>query len=116
MTEIRFYHLFSMTLEKALPVLLEKVLERDWRALIITDSLERVTELDSGLWTYKPSSFLPHGMVGDEDAESQPILITHKDETPTTQMYFSLLTVQKVCTSENLKCVVCFFLVTIQVV
>ena len=80
MTEIRFYHLFSMTLEKALPVLLEKVLERDWRALIITDSLERVTELDSGLWTYKPSSFLPHGMVGDEDAESQPILITHKDE------------------------------------
>ncbi|MBC27424.1 MAG: DNA polymerase III subunit chi [Rhodospirillaceae bacterium] len=80
MTEIRFYHLFSMPLEKALPVLLEKVVERHWRALIVTDSLKRVSELDSRLWTYKPSSFLPHGMVGDKDAELQPILLTHKDE------------------------------------
>ena len=80
MTEIRFYHLLSMPLEKALPVLLEKVVERHWRALIVTDSLKRVSELDSRLWTYKPSSFLPHGMVGDKDAELQPILLTHKDE------------------------------------
>ncbi len=82
MTEIRFYHLFSVTLENALPVLLEKVIERGWRALIITDSIERVVELDTRLWTYDPSSFLPHGMAGDEDVDSQPILLTHKDDNP----------------------------------
>ena len=42
MTEVSFYHLERTALEQALPRLLEKVLERDWRALVVAASMERV--------------------------------------------------------------------------
>jgi DNA polymerase-3 subunit chi len=59
MTEIRFYHLTTTTLERALPVLLEKVLARGDRAVVIAGSDERVAALDTALWTYDDRSFLP---------------------------------------------------------
>ena len=49
MTEIRFYHLQSTPLERALQSLLERVLERDWRAVVITGSPERVDALNGQL-------------------------------------------------------------------
>ena len=38
MTEVRFYHLQRKTLEQALPQLLEKTLERGWRAVVMAGS------------------------------------------------------------------------------
>ncbi|MBL24555.1 MAG: DNA polymerase III subunit chi [Rhodospirillaceae bacterium] len=82
MTEIRFYHLQQTALEAALPKLLEKVLERDWRAVVMTGSAERVQALNTRLWTYGRDSFLPHGTAEDGNAALQPIWLTHEDENP----------------------------------
>ena len=45
MTEVRFYHLQRKTLEDALPQILEKTLERGWRAVVMAGSEERVEAL-----------------------------------------------------------------------
>lgn len=82
MTEIRFYHLTRVTLEQALPELLEKTLERGWRAVVMVGSPERAEALTQHLWTYKPDNFLPHGNAKDGRAEQQPIWLTPADERP----------------------------------
>jgi len=76
MTEALFYHLERRNLEDVLPGLVEKSLQRGWRALIRTDSSERSDALDTLLWTYDDQSFLPHAQLGDGDAGAQPVLIT----------------------------------------
>lgn len=76
MPEILFYHLEIQPLERVVPVLLEKTLERGWRAVIETGSSERADVLDSALWTYRDESFLPHAIAGDPSDFLQPILIT----------------------------------------
>lgn len=75
MTEFGFYHLRTMPLERALPRLLEKAVERGHRALVVAESAERVAALDAALWTYDPDSFLPHGTATDGNAARHPILI-----------------------------------------
>lgn len=82
MTEIRFYHLTRSSLEDALPPMLEKVLERQQRAVVLTGSPERAEHLARHLWTYKDHGFLPHGTAEDGMAEDQPIWITSADENP----------------------------------
>lgn len=80
MTEIRFYHLTRRTLEQTLPTLLEKSLERGWRALVLTASEERAEALSQHLWTFRPDSFLPHGTRKDGHPEHQPVLIAASDD------------------------------------
>lgn len=82
MTEIRFYHLTRKTLEQVLPELLEKTVERNWRAVVMAGSNERVESLTQHLWTYNPNSFLPHGSAKDGFASDQPIWLTADDERP----------------------------------
>jgi len=76
MTQTLFYHLERRALEDVLPGLIEKTLERGWRAVIRCDSAERADALDTLLWTYDEASFLPHGQLGDGDPAQQPVLIT----------------------------------------
>lgn len=81
MTEVSFYHLQSEPLERALPRLLEKVLERGFRTLIRGLSDDRIELLDDSLWSYKPVSFLPHARDGDAaDPAVQPVFLTTKAE------------------------------------
>jgi len=75
-TEILFYHLQRQPIERVLPTLLEKSLERGWRVIVQSSSEERVEALDAHLWTYNDSSFLPHGTLRGGDAAEQPILLT----------------------------------------
>ncbi|HVK81146.1 MAG TPA: DNA polymerase III subunit chi, partial [Verrucomicrobiae bacterium] len=60
MAELWFYHLERSELARALAPLLEKSLQRGWRALVRGGSPERLDELDAVLWTYRDDSFLPH--------------------------------------------------------
>jgi DNA polymerase-3 subunit chi len=76
MTEILFYHLEAQPLERVIPVLLEKSLERGWKVVVETGSRERAEALDLALWTYRDDSFLPHGIAGGEADAEQPVLIT----------------------------------------
>ena len=75
MTETLFYHLERRSLDEVLPGLVEKSLQRGWRAAIKTDSSERSDALDTLLWTYDDQSFLPHAQIGDGDPAFQPVLI-----------------------------------------
>lgn len=59
-----------------LPLLLEKSLERGWRAVVETSSRERASALDAMLWTFRDDSFLPHGISGEATDPDQPVLIT----------------------------------------
>lgn len=80
MTEVLFYHLENQPLERVIPVLLEKTLERGWRAVVETSSRERAEALDTALWTYRDESFLPHGVAGGPTDALQPVLITTEAE------------------------------------
>jgi DNA polymerase-3 subunit chi len=82
MTETLFYHLERRSLEDILPGMVEKSLQRGWRAAIRTDSSERSDALDSLLWTYDDQSFLPHAQAGDGDASGQPVLISVEEGNP----------------------------------
>jgi DNA polymerase-3 subunit chi len=82
MTEIRFYQLQRTPLDRALPKLLEKVLESGARAVVLVGSEERLAALDAALWTYDPNAFLPHGTSRDGRAEEQPVWLTTSDENP----------------------------------
>jgi DNA polymerase III subunit chi len=82
MTEFLFYHLQAQPVEKVLPVLLERSIERGWRVVVQCASEERVDALDSHLWTFRDDSFLPHGTFREATAPEQPVLITTKDHNP----------------------------------
>lgn len=81
-TEVYFYHLESRTLEQVLPTLLERSLERGWRAAVQAASQERVESLNTLLWTYREDSFLPHGATGDGTPHAQPIYLTDDEDNP----------------------------------
>ena len=79
-TEVYFYHLERHPLERVLPGLLERTLDRGWRAIVQIGSPERLEALDSHLWTYRDDSFLPHGSKRDGPPELQPVLLTTDEE------------------------------------
>ncbi len=76
MTEVSFYHLQRVGLDRALPKLLEKALERGLRVLLRAGSDDRVEALNAALWTYDADSFLPHGSKADGSPAQQPIYVT----------------------------------------
>ena len=80
--EVWFYHLERTGLDQALPELLEKTLQRGWKAIVRSSVPERVEHLDGWLWSYRDESFLPHGTDREAHAADQPILITLSGENP----------------------------------
>ena len=82
MTQMLFYHLQGQRLERVLPAMLEKSLERGWRVVVQASSEERVEALDAHLWTFRDDGFLPHGTAGEAEAAAQPVLLTIRDDNP----------------------------------
>jgi DNA polymerase-3 subunit chi len=82
MTEMLFYHLQRQPIERVLPQLLERSIERGWRVVVQVSSDERVEALDAHLWTYRDDAFLPHGTAREGDAAAQPIVLTTADHNP----------------------------------
>lgn len=80
--EVLFYHLEQARLEQVLPMLLEKSLERSWRACVKTSEIERLETIDQLLWTYSREGFLPHGRAQDGHVDMQPVYLTMEDENP----------------------------------
>ena len=76
MAEVLFYHLQRQPLEAVLPTLLEKSLERGWRAVVQAVSDERLSALDDHLWTFSDDSFLPHGTDREPHAADHPVVLT----------------------------------------
>ena len=82
MAEVLFYHLTQSKLEEAVPLLLLKTMERGWRAVLQTATLERAEQLDEHLWTFREESFLPHALAGGSRDADQPLLLTVGDDNP----------------------------------
>jgi DNA polymerase-3 subunit chi len=79
-SEVLFYHLERRNIDDVLPNLVEKTLERGWRAAIRAESADRAAAIDALLWTYNDQTFLPHAQAGDGDAARQPALITVEED------------------------------------
>lgn len=82
MAEMLFYHLTRRRLEQVLPELLEKTLQRGWRAVVKGGSDERIAQLNGELWIWGRASFLPHGTKEDGFSDRQPVYLTTGDERP----------------------------------
>lgn len=82
MTEVLFYHLQGQPLERVLPTLIERSLDRGWRVVVQSSSEERVEALDAQLWTFRDDSFLPHGTHREASASEQPVLLTINEHNP----------------------------------
>jgi DNA polymerase-3 subunit chi len=80
--EVWFYHLERTGLDQALPELLEKTLQRGWKAIVRSSAHERIDHLDGWLWSYRDESFLPHAPADEPGAARQPILLTTGVENP----------------------------------
>ena len=70
--QVDFYHLSASPIERALPLIAERVLAAGGRLLVVTADESLLAMLDAALWTYQPGAFLPHGR---DDAARQPILL-----------------------------------------
>ena len=82
MSEVLFYQLSKFPLERALPKLLEKCLERDWGVTVQFGTEERCEAIDAYLWTYSDDGFLPHGTKKEGHPEHQPIYLTTEGDNP----------------------------------
>ncbi len=82
MTEVLFYHLQQTSLEQVLPALLERSLERGWKAVVQVGNPERLETLNGALWTYSDDAFLPHGTAEDGPLEKQPVALVNDAANP----------------------------------
>ena len=82
MTEIRFYHLQKQTLDQALPLILEKVYQSGKNAVVRMVNENEVNRMNDLLWSYKQSSFLPHGCAKTGYAKQQPIWLSAENDNP----------------------------------
>lgn len=82
MSQVGFYHLTRMPLQRALPKLLEKALSAGHRAVLISASEERLDALNELLWTYEERSWLPHGGPANGHEAEQPIYLTLDEVNP----------------------------------
>ena len=74
--EVWFYHLERSTLDQVLPELLDRTLQRGWRARVRIADADQRREIDERLWTWREDSFLAHGLADEAHAKRQPILLT----------------------------------------
>ncbi|MEM8597393.1 MAG: DNA polymerase III subunit chi [Pseudomonadota bacterium] len=72
--ELGFYHLSEAPLERVLPVMLAKSLERGWRVELRGRDPALLAALDQTLWSGE--GFLPHGQAGGAQDHRQPVLLT----------------------------------------
>jgi DNA polymerase-3 subunit chi len=82
MPEIWFYQLQRRSLEQVLPNLIDKTLQRGWRAIVQAKTPERLAAIDDLLWTYAEDSFLPHGTAPEGDAALQKVWLTLAGDNP----------------------------------
>lgn len=73
---VDFYHLGAVPLEQVVASLVEKLLGKDERLLIVSSEEAQLARLDRILWDSGPTTFFPHGMAGGSDDSRQPVLLS----------------------------------------
>lgn len=82
MSEIFFYKLKNSSSEIFLTSLIEKSIENNWNSVVLLDNIERMEEINDFLWSYKDTSFLPHGSQNDKNSELHRVYLTCEEENP----------------------------------
>ena len=91
MSEIFFYKLKNSSSELFLCSLIEKSINNNWNSVVLFDSIERMEEINDLLWSYKDTSFLPHGSENDENSKFHRAYLTCKEENPNdSKVIFSI--------------------------
>ncbi|CAB1275579.1 DNA polymerase III subunit chi [Candidatus Nitrosacidococcus tergens] len=85
MRQVDFYLLSSNKLredERFACKLAEKVYNLGQKVYIYTESEDQVRAVDSLLWTFRQSSFVPHSVITDHNGEIpiSPVLIGYQDK------------------------------------
>lgn len=80
MGEVRFYHLTEQPLERALPAMLDRSLDRGWRVVVQGTDPAGLERLSAILWARE--GFLPHGTAEDGHGPRQPIWLTAGADRP----------------------------------
>jgi DNA polymerase-3 subunit chi len=73
--KVHFYQLGGSSIERVLPRIAGRIIAEGGRLLVVTGNADQAQALDRALWTDEPAGFLPHGRVGAEGADEQPVLI-----------------------------------------
>ncbi|MFL2660309.1 MAG: DNA polymerase III subunit chi [Alphaproteobacteria bacterium] len=73
MTEIRFYHLQKTALDDALPALLQKVMDMDYKSDVIING--DVKEFSDILWENNNKNSFIANDIGDNINENSPVAI-----------------------------------------
>lgn len=82
MTRVDFYHLQKQTLEQVLPKLLEKAYSTGKNIKIKVGNEMRVEFINSHLWTFDDTSFIPHGSKKDGFARTAADLAKLRQRQP----------------------------------
>lgn len=82
MTEVLFYHLERARLEEVLPRLVQKTLDRGWRAVVQAVDSARLKSLSELFWQWRDDEFLAHGSGADSNPELHPVWLTTGNENP----------------------------------
>jgi len=81
MTEVIFVEVTTSRMEIRACEIAEENHARGSRLQIIALDQEQAERLDDLLWTFKPDSFVPHGLwAGSPDEPDQPVVITTRKE------------------------------------
>lgn len=80
--EVWFYHLERSALDQVLPELLDRTVQRGWKAIVRSPQADRIEHLDGFLWSYRDESFLAHGRADEPFAERQPVLLSTDLDNP----------------------------------
>jgi DNA polymerase-3 subunit chi len=81
MTEILFVETSARRMEMRACEIAEENYAQGRKVQIIVVDQEQAERLDDLLWTFKPDSFVPHGLwAGSPDEPEQPVVITTRME------------------------------------
>ena len=82
MTQVSFYTLSSSDQESRRQFacrLAEKALHLGHQVFIQVESQQQARDVDALLWRFKPSSFVPHAIAGEEEAGKEALMIGTED-------------------------------------
>jgi DNA polymerase-3 subunit chi len=79
---VDFYQLGGAQPDGIIASIATRLIDEDQRLLITAADENQLARLDRQLWDQGAASFLPHGLAGGGDDQSQPILLSTGTDAP----------------------------------
>jgi DNA polymerase-3 subunit chi len=79
---VDFYQLGGSQPDGIIASIATRLIDEDQRLLITAADENQLARLDRQLWDQGAASFLPHGLAGGGDDQSQPILLSTGTDAP----------------------------------